>query len=434
MEAQPARQRRRPEAARPVSVRPALTLGLLSLAHAFNHAQVALLPLVYLVVIPRFHIGVAEVALLVSVSSLLSGFVQLSFGVVTRYIGRRVILGLGNVVFGVAMAAMALTTSFLPFAALNVISRVGGAPQHPVGNALIAEQFPPRRLAFAISAHISGGNVGSVAIPLTGSAVIASAGWQGAVVVFGLPMVLIGLLMMVFVGESSADRDAARAGGSARSLYRSLLGDRDLLLLFASAAIAGGGRGLGVLSTFVPLYLALVRHLDTGQVAAMYTVLLAGSVPSPLVAGWLADRVGHKRILVATYLGGALALAVFIVAGDSIPLLWLGIVLLAAFNFAESPQLQSLLADIVPARMRDVAYSAYFTLAFGVGSLWVAGYGAVIALLGDSAGFATVFALMGGAFLVAAFGVLPIRVHPAIGQSANSSGPARPSGPSDVAG
>lgn len=357
-------------------------------------------------------------AALVSIASLLSGFVQLSFGVVTRYVRRGVILGVGNVVFGTAMAAMALATSFLPFAVLNTISRLGGAPQHPVGNALIAEQFPERRYAFAISAHISGGNLGSVAIPLVGSAVIGAIGWQGSLVVFGLPMAVLGLLMMVLIRETSADRDAARAEGSARSLYLSLLRDRDLLLLFASAAIAGGGRGLGVLTTFVPLYLALVRHLDAGLVAAMYTTLLAGSVPAPLVAGWLADRVGHKRMLVATYIGGAIGLAVFVLAGSSVPMLWLGIVLLAIFNFAESPQLQALLAIIVPPRTRDVAYSTYFTLAFGVGSLWVAGYGAMIAVLGDTTGFPAVFALMGAAFVAAALGVLPISARgPAAGDA-----------------
>jgi len=397
---------------RPVDrrVRPTLTLGLLSLAHAFNHAQVALLPLVYLLIIPEFRIGVADVAILVSVGSLLSGFVQLSYGVVTRYVRRRVLLGIGNMVFGAAMAAMAFTTSFLPFALFNIVSRVGGSPQHPVGNALIAEQYPARRWAFAISAHISGGNLGSVAMPIVGTGVIAAVGWQGSLIVFGLPMILLGLLMIGLIGETSADREAARAEGSARELYLSLLHQRDLLLLFASAAIAGGGRGLGVLTTFVPLYLALVRHLDAGLVAAMYAVLLAGSVPAPLVAGWLADRVGHKPMLVLTYLGGAVGLTVFVLAGSSIPFLWVGIVLLAIFNFAESPQLQALLAVVVPARTRDVAYSTYFTLAFGIGSLWIAGYGAVIALLGESAGFPTVFALMAGAFVAAAVGVLPIRV------------------------
>jgi MFS family permease len=413
------------------AVRPTLTLALLSLAHAFNHAQVALLPLVYLMVIPEFGIGVADVALLVSAGSLLSGFVQLTYGVTTRYVPRRAILGMGNVVFGAAMAAMAFTASFVPFALLNVVSRLGGSAQHPVGNGLIAEQFPPNRWSFAISAHISGGNVGSVAIPIVGSAIIAAVGWQGSLVVFGLPMVVIGLLMLVLIREASTDRAAARALGPARDAYRSLLHQRDLLWLFASAAVAGGGRGLGVLSTFVPLYLALVLHLETGLVAAMYAALLAGSVPAPLVAGWLADRFGHKPMLVITYVGGAAALVVFVLAGSSVPLLWLGIALLAVFNFAESPQLQALLADIVPAPTRDVAYSTYFTLAFGVGSLWIAGYGAVITLLGNAAGFPVVFVLMAGAFVAAALGVLPIRA-PGAGAGPVAAGPIVASATADM--
>ena len=48
------------------------------------------------------------------------------------------------------------------------------------------------------------------------------------------------------------------------------------------------------------------------------------------------------------------------------------------FSFAESPQLQALLADIAPPSIRDASFAVYFTLAFGVGSLWVAVYGVII--------------------------------------------------------
>ena len=48
------------------------------------------------------------------------------------------------------------------------------------------------------------------------------------------------------------------------------------------------------------------------------------------------------------------------------------------FSFAESPQLQALLADVAPPAIRDVTFALYFTLAFGVGSMWTAVYGLVI--------------------------------------------------------
>jgi MFS family permease len=81
------------------------------------------------------------------------------------------------------------------------------------------------------------------------------------------------------------------------------------------------------------------------------------------------------------------------------------------FSFAESPQLQALLADIAPAATRDASYALYFTLAFGVGSLWTALYGVVIEAFGEATGVPLVFGLMALAFILAAGATLPIRAE-----------------------
>ena len=75
------------------------------------------------------------------------------------------------------------------------------------------------------------------------------------------------------------------------------------------------------------------------------------------------------------------------------------------FSFAESPQLQALLADIAPPSIRDASFAVYFTLAFGVGSLWVAGYGVIIDGLGERDRHArSCSRLMAVTFLLAAVG------------------------------
>lgn len=387
------------------------SLALLTFVHAFNHAQAALLPLVYLVIIREFHVSVPEVAFLTAAGSLLSGVTQLSYSGLTRRFSRRAILGWGNVVFGVFMAAMSLATSWIPFSIVNVISKVGGSQQHPVGNGLLAEQFPPERRGFAISAHIAGGNVGSALVPLIGTWLIAGVGWRWTVVLFGIPPILIGLGMLMWIRESGADRAAAIASGSVWSSMRTVLRDRDLVLTYISSTLGGGARGLGVLNLFVPLYLSLVLGFDDGTVGLMLAVLLAGSVPGPLIAGWLSDRFGRRRLIVLVYLGGALSLALFVLAGSNLALLWIGILLLSAFNFVESPQLQALLADISRPSVRDTSFAVYFTLAFGVGSLWTALYGTVIGVYGNAQGLPIVFWLMAGAFVAAALTVLPIHAE-----------------------
>ena len=60
-------------------IRPTRTLWLLSVAHAVNHAQAALLPLVYLAIIPEFGIDAAAIALLVAAGNISSGLVQFTY-------------------------------------------------------------------------------------------------------------------------------------------------------------------------------------------------------------------------------------------------------------------------------------------------------------------------------------------------------------------
>ncbi|HEY8846547.1 MAG TPA: MFS transporter, partial [Candidatus Limnocylindrales bacterium] len=141
----------------------------------------------------------------------------------------------------------------------------------------------------------------------------------------------------------------------------------------------------------------------------MYGVLIVLSVPMPLIAGWLSDRVGRRPVIIGVYIGGAIAFVVFVLVGSWLAGLWLGILLMGLFSFAESPQLQALLADIAPPTIRDASFALYFTLAFGVGSLWTALYGGIIAVMGDQAGLPVVFWLMAISFVLAALAIVPIR-------------------------
>ena len=390
-------------------IRPMRSLVLLAVAHAVNHAHAVLLPLIFLRIIDEFDVGVESIAFLAAIGNLASGMVQLSYAQLTRMVSRRRLLGAGGLLFGGGFAAQALATSFLTFAVPNVLSRIGGSPQHPVGNGLLAEQFPVHRRGFAISAHIAGGNVGTVVIAVIGVPMLAALGWRGTSIVTGLVTVLMAIAVLALIRERGTDRAAAIASGNVGTALRRVVADRDLRWLYLTSVLGGGGRGLGVVNLFALLYLSRVLQLHEGTYGLMYGALMIFSVPMPLLAGWLSDRWGRKPLIVAAYLGGTLGFAVFLLAGSNLPLLWAGIVLMGLFAFAESPQLQALLSDIAPPAIRDASYALYFTLAFGVGSLWVAVYGAVIDAMGEASGVPFVFALMGAAFVAAALGTLPIR-------------------------
>jgi MFS transporter, FSR family, fosmidomycin resistance protein len=390
-------------------LRPRATLALLSAQHGFIHAQTALLPLVFIAITPVFGIGVGEIGLLIAVGNVLAGAVQLGYAPLQRVVTRRTILGVGGVVFGAAMTLTGLAASWAAFSAATIVARVAGSPQHPVGNALIAEQRPVRAHAPAIAVHIAGGNLGTVAVPLLGAWIIASFGWPVAVAAVGIPAAVVGALILVVVRESGVDRAAALAHGSVRAAFADVLREPDLRRLFAASSIAAAGRGIGVVATFVPLYLSRSLGLDAGTVALMYTLLLAGSVPGPLIAGRLAGRYGHRPVLAWSYVAGAAALVLLILAGGSPVLLWLAIALVGAFVFEEASLLQGLLVEAAPPQIRDAANSAYFTLMFIGGAAWAALLGMLVATLGDAAGFPVAFLVMAASYLVAIVFVLRMR-------------------------
>ena len=389
-------------------VRPMRSLWLLSIAHAVNHAQAVLLPFIFLALIAEYGVSVQDIAILAAVGATASGLVQLSYAQLTRTRSRRGILGAGGILFGGGFVAQAFTQSFAAFSVANVGSRLGGSPQHPVGNGLLAEQFPQERRGFAISAHIAGGNVGTVIAGVLGAPLIALIGWRGVSIAFGIPAVLAAVAIILFIRETGSDRAAAVASGSVREAFRRIGRDRDLRWVYLTSILGGGGRGLGVVNLFALIYMTSVIGLDERTSGILYGILIVFSVPMPIIAGMLSDRLGRKPLIIAVYLAGAASFVIFLLAGSSVPLLVVGVVAMGLFSFAESPQLQALLADIAEPDIRDASFAAYFTLAFGVGSMWTALYGVIIGATGEATGVPIVFLLMAATFLLAAITTLPI--------------------------
>jgi MFS family permease len=160
----------------------------------------------------------------------------------------------------------------------------------------------------------------------------------------------------------------------------------------AVSIIAAGGRGLGNVTTYVPLYLQNVRHLSGTTISIFFTLLLIGSVLGPLLGGRLSDWVGRRLMLLIFYGASALTTILFLyVAAPGMPV-WiipLSLILMGFAVYAESPLLQAYLADSASPQTRDSAFALYFTLAFGVGSAWSGILGWVIDQFGFSAAFWT---------------------------------------------
>jgi MFS family permease len=378
--------------------RPGLTLGLLALSHAVIHAQSALMPLIYPIVIVQFALNPRDIGLFIAVTTAVGGSMQLLYGFLTRWVARPVLLGGGQLVFGGGLLLSGLTHSVGQLLGAISVARIGASPQHVVGNAVLSDLYPVERRGFAISAHISGGNLGTVLVPFVGLALIGAVGWQATLALFGVPALVVGTLILWRVREDAAYRTRARDAGSVRGQLGEVLGRSDLRLILGASLIAAGGRGLDIMAPFMLLYLRGPLGISQGTTAFLYALLLVGAVVGPLLAGWLSDRFGRRRTLIVYYLLSAIGILAFLGAGSNLVLL---VPLLLPFGtavFSESPVLQAFLADRAVGPTRDVAFSVYFTFAFGIGAFWAV----VIGNVAGTWGYPVAFCVMAASYLGAA--------------------------------
>ena len=385
--------------------RAGLTLGLVSVAHAAIHAQSALMPLVYPIVIVEFALDPGDIGTFIAITTAVGGTMQLAYGFLTRYLARPAILAGGQLLFGTSLLVAGLSQTVGQLLGSVSVARIGASPQHPVGNALISDLYPAERRGFAISAHISGGNVGTILVPFVGGALLLALGWQATIALFGIPPLIIGLLLAILVREDRGYRRRARASGSVRSHLREVLGRGDLRLILAASLVAAGGRGLDIVAPFMVLYLAGPLGFDEATVGLLYALLLVGAVVGPILAGILSDRFGRRRTLVAYYLLSAAGILAFVAAGANLLLL---VPLLLPFGtavFSESPVLQAYLADRASGPMRDVAFAVYFTFAFGIGAFWAF----IIGQVAGSLGYPIAFGVMAASYVAAAVLLVAVR-------------------------
>lgn len=381
-------------------------------AHAFLHATTVLLPLVFPILHDQYGFSYTQIGLIGTVANIAGGVLQVAFGYLTRYVARKTLIGLGNLTAALGMLLTGTATTFTPFLAWSVVRSLGSAPQHPVGNSLLADTFGRARRGAAIAAHVAAGNIGTLAVPLVGAALIARLGWQPTMMLFALPGILAGTSVLLFAREPAAAAVSEPASVSAASsrtptwrerLVGTLapLRHRGVLLVIAASVIAAGGRGLGILTKYVPLYLQGPVRLPPATVSVLYTVLLAGSVVGPLAAGRLSDRLGRRAMLYFSYIAAALFTALLVAvtsgAAPSVVLIVVELALMGLVIYAEAPLLQAYLIDQAPDGERDAALGWYFTIAYSLGSVWDAILGALI----DHAGFVPAFVLMAASYLAA---------------------------------
>lgn len=267
--------------------------------------------------------------------------------------------------WGVLSMVTASVTGFAQFLAVRALLGVGETVDNPASQSLIADYYPAtargRAYGWQRAAPLFGTAIGTG----VGGLVAALTSWRWAFVLVGVPGSLLAFfcwhLPQPARGES--DETVATVGDlrRARDDVRAVLAVPALRALMTGTAIAAGAlAGIGFWApSFYNRHTSLTEDQAAGIVGGL---ILLGAIAGTLIGGTLLGRLAARHTSAAMRLtaitqsiGGVALLIVFL----DVPLL-VRIVMSfvgTAFIVAGFPALNALIAGIVPAPLRGMAFS-----------------------------------------------------------------------------
>lgn len=198
--------------------------------------------------------------------------------------------------------------------------------------------------------------------------------------------------------------------------YREIRRDFDRLVLVLASGDLVASFGFALVFPFLTIYLVDKLGASAAQAGLVLAAYSVCSIVSGAAGGWLADRVGRRRVMIVSVGLTAIVIALMGQAGDLASITVLTIVL-GIVDPAFIPAARAAIADVVPEDRRPRAYSL-LSVANAVG--WIAGpaIGAGLATLGYDLLF-LVSGLIIGCYSVIAFVWLP----ETLGRRAGTGGP-----------
>ncbi len=294
------------------------------LAIVFDGLDSALFGTLLPVLMKDMKLGPAEAGILASIGHIGAVGGAILFGVAADSIGRKRMLLIGITIFTVFTASCGLAQGFIDFAIYRFIAGIGLAGIVPIAVALVLEYTPGKRKAVVSSASYMGIGVGVLLSAVLSIALLSTAGWRGILIGTFLCIVLVpvallwlpeSMSLLVKKGRKDSiqkilkrvDPKFVSQGNDDYVLNEPPASKVPLQLLFQGEYARNTillGTALHCLMMVAVTLTTWVAHLMvqrgftlTTGITFILVFSVSNFISTPL-AGWIADRVGYKKVFV----------------------------------------------------------------------------------------------------------------------------------------
>jgi MFS transporter, FSR family, fosmidomycin resistance protein len=343
----------------------------LMLGHFTVDSYVGVIPILYPILIGRFHLNLATVGLISLAYGGTAAISQPLFGLLADRFGTR-LTGLALVWTAITFSAVGFVDSFPLLVALALASGVGSGAFHPLGALDVRGLLQAWRRSFGMSVYVTAGTVGVAAGPLIGILVFGVFGIHGTGLLVVPGLVTGGYLLWRMRGLPRAGPGAVRQAG---------LGAQSVPVFGLAVVIAvmmSRSWTVNVFQAFTPTW---YRELGYGPAfyGPLATTLVLASAVGTVGCGSLADRYGRRIVILATLVLTVPAILLF----TMFPGPWaFASGVLIGFLAASTAPLLLLMAQQLMASRAGLASGLVMGLGFVTGAIGVPINGAIADAIG----------------------------------------------------
>ena len=334
------------------SVSPRRTLTVCGGAHALHDGFTDLLNVLYPLLQAQFGLSYAAIGAFKTVYSGAMAVGQIPSGKLAVRFGGVKVLAIGTALIAVGYGLAGLTGSLYGVVIGLLLAGLGGSTQHPIGSSLVSAAYSGLRSRTALGTYNFTGDVGKVLLPAFFALIVASLGWQQALIVIAAIAVLgagiiLGTLKPVPLHNKGDEAEEAMAGQDRPWAY---------WLLF-SIHIADDLVRTGFL-IFLP-FLLRDKGADIPTIGLGLSLLFAGGAAGKLVMGWVGEKLGVVASVILTEV--ATTVLILLLLPLSLPL---ALVLLPAVGLmlnGTSSVLYGTVPEFVSPEKRTHAFAIFYT-------------------------------------------------------------------------
>ena len=354
-------------------------LGLMMLSYTSSFMDRTILSIVQTPIKDELHLSDAQLGLLGGFAfALFYSTLGIPVARLAERMDRRWLISISLTIWSLMTAACGLAWGFLSLFVLRVAVGIGEAGASPPAHSLITDFFPASKRGTAFSIYALGLSAGVLIGSIGGSHIAQAFGWRATFMIFGLPGIVLAILIPVTIheperGRLDARRPAVDAPPNFGAVLKRFARKRALLHCVIGASIAAFG-AYSILTFAAPFFIRTYSATlsETGLFLGLTSGVSAGI--GTFFSGIITDRLSHRdpRWVVWIPAIGLFVTAPGYVVGFLAPTRTLAMTILLippVFQYLNIGPTMGLMHNMVTPRMRATATALLYLAVnlFGLG-------------------------------------------------------------------